>query len=101
MSKSKKPLTIKQVAEAAQRLQTAEASSSKEAVNHPSHYLRGGMEAIDVIEAFALNFRVGNCVKYLLRAGYKNTGPQCKLEDLRKARWYLDREIAAIEGKKS
>lgn len=59
-------------------------------VNNPSHYKSGGMEAIDVIEAFKLGFRLGNCVKYILRAGKKGN----RLEDLKKARWYLEREIS-------
>lgn len=62
-------------------------------VNHPPHYVRNGIEAIDVIEAFGLGFHLGNVVKYVLRAGRKDMGD----EDLRKARWYLDRRI---EGKK-
>lgn len=64
-------------------------------VNHPQHY--GGdttYETIKVIEAWGLGFSIGNCVKYLSRAGKK--GPV--LEDLRKARFYLDREIAAAEA---
>lgn len=62
-------------------------------VDHPTHYLSGGMEAIDVIEAFDLGFRLGNAVKYLLRAGRKGEAA----EDLKKARWYIEREIAALE----
>lgn len=58
-------------------------------VNHPAHYKAGGLEAIDVIEAFGLAFHLGNAVKYLLRAGRKGD----RIEDLKKARWYLDREI--------
>ncbi len=69
-------------------------SASTDPVEHPPHYKAGGMEAIDVIEAFGLSFRLGNTAKYILRAGRK--GPA--LEDLRKARWYLDREIAARES---
>lgn len=65
-------------------------------INQPPHYRAGGIEAIDVIEAFELGFRLGNCVKYVLRAGRKNDA----IEDLRKARWYLDREIAKREGRK-
>lgn len=61
-----------------------------EAVNHPPHYQANGLEVIDVIEAFGLGFRLGNAVKYILRAGRKGAA----LEDLNKARWYLDREIA-------
>jgi hypothetical protein len=64
------------------------------AVIEPAHYKAGGIEAIDVIEAFGLGFRLGNCIKYILRAGRK--GPS--LEDLKKARWYLDREIAKVSA---
>ena len=64
-----------------------------EMVNHPAHYQgAAGLEAIDVIEAFDLGFCLGNVVKYVLRHGKKNG-----LEDLRKARWYLDREILRME----
>lgn len=59
----------------------------------PAHYKSGGMEAIDVIEAFQLGFNLGNTVKYVLRHRAKGNA----LEDLRKARWYLDREIANLE----
>lgn len=65
-----------------------------EAVNHPPHYTAGGMEAIDVIEAFGLGFHLGNAAKYVLRAGRKGDA----IEDLKKARWYLDREITNREG---
>ena len=71
------------------------ASTMSDMVNHPPHYSVGGMEAIDVIEAFDLGFRLGNAVKYILRAGRKGS----RREDLEKARWYLDREIAK-EAKK-
>ena len=47
------------------------------------------MSIIDFIEAYNLNFCLGNVVKYISRAGYKGD----KLEDLKKAQWYLDREI--------
>ena len=58
-------------------------------VHNPSHYKSGGIEVIDVIEAFDLNFRLANVIKYVLRAGRKGDA----LEDLEKAAWYLDREI--------
>jgi hypothetical protein len=58
-------------------------------VNHPQHYIRNGLECINVIEAFELNFYRANAVKYILRAGLKNN----ELEDLKKAVWYLKREI--------
>lgn len=69
--------------------------SSAEAVNHPAHY--GGAdnpyEAIKVIEAWGLGFCLGNAIKYIARAGKKGA----LVEDLKKARWYLDREIARLE----
>lgn len=58
-------------------------------INHPSHYCIGGIEVIDVIEAWALGYRLGNVVKYVARADHKGR----PIEDLEKARWYLDREI--------
>ncbi len=68
-------------------------SDKPEMVDHPQHYKSGGLEAIDVIEAFGLNFALGNTVKYILRAGKKGD----TLEDLKKSRWYLDREITNRE----
>ena len=64
---------------------------SKETVNHPDHYQGGKYEVIDIIEDFGLNFSLGNALKYILRAGIKN--PELKKEDLRKAIWYLEREL--------
>lgn len=58
-------------------------------VNHPPHYKSGGLEAIDVIEAFGLGYRVGNAVKYLLRADRKGA----RRQDLEKAAWYIAREL--------
>ena len=63
-------------------------------VDHPVHYMTAaGLEAIDVIEAFGLGFHLGNVVKYALCAGRKGDA----MEDLKKARWYLDREIARLQ----
>jgi len=63
-------------------------------IDHPTHY--GGdtaYEAIKVIEAWGLGFCLGNTVKYIARAERKGA----PLEDLKKARWYLEREIANRE----
>lgn len=60
-----------------------------EKVNHPNHYNMGKFEVIDVIEDWDLNFNLGNAVKYIARSDYKGN----KVEDLRKAMWYIDREI--------
>ena len=68
-------------------------------VNHPNHY--GGedniYEAIKVIDAWELGFSLGNTVKYISRAGKKN--PNKELEDLKKAKWYLDHHIKNLETK--
>jgi hypothetical protein len=69
--------------------------SDHDEINRPLHYQgKGGMQAIDVIEAFELNYRLGNAIKYILRAGKKGDASTC----LQKARWYLDREIAKRES---
>ena len=66
------------------------------AVEHPSYY-QGKIEVIDFIEDKGLGFNLGNSIKYIARAGKKN--PEKLLEDLKKARWYLDREIKNMEKK--
>lgn len=58
-------------------------------VDHPSHYNVGKIEVIDAIEAWELNFSLGNAVKYIARADHKGK----PIEDLAKARWYIEREI--------
>jgi uncharacterized protein DUF3310 len=63
-------------------------------VSHPAHYVQGGIETIDFIEAKQLGYHLGNVVKYITRWELKGT-----LEDLKKARWYLDRFINNKEGK--
>lgn len=70
----------------------------EDVVNHPSHYKSNGLEAIDVLEAFGLtrDGRLFNVGKYILRAGKKDN----ELQDLKKAKWYLDRLINSIEDNK-
>ena len=63
-------------------------------INHPPHYTHGDIEPIDAIEAWGLGFCLGNVVKYVARAGHKGD----RLEDLKKARWYLEREIKRGEN---
>jgi hypothetical protein len=67
-----------------------------DSVNHPGHY--GGewnpYEVINVVVAWGLNFNLGNVVKYVSRAGKNGDA----LEDLRKARWYLDRDMGINSG---
>jgi hypothetical protein len=66
-----------------------------ESINHPQHY--GGAdnpyEAIKVVEAWGLDFHLGNVLKYIARAGKKGA----ELEDLKKAHWYLQRKIDLLE----
>ncbi len=64
---------------------------NEEKVNHPNHYNKG-IETIDYIESWNMNFNVGNVIKYTTRSGYKENA----LEDLLKAKWYIEREIEKI-----
>ena len=66
----------------------------RETVDHPDYYKTGGIEAIDAIEAWGLGFNLGNVVKYIARAGRKTKDG---LRDLKKAEWYLSREIKRRE----
>jgi len=66
-----------------------QAIAQHDAVNNPAHYTAGGIETIDFIEAKKLGYNLGNVVKYITRADHKGN----KLEDLRKAQWYLTRAI--------
>ncbi len=68
---------------------------TKEMVNHPEHYNVGGYECGDIIDALDLNFNLGNVMKYIWRAGRKGD----ILEDLQKAKQYIDREIRRISKK--
>ncbi len=61
-------------------------------VTRPAHYNQGKIEPIDVIEDWQLGYHDGNAVKYLSRWRHKGG-----VEDLKKARWYLDRLIASLE----
>jgi hypothetical protein len=62
-------------------------------INHPSHYKVGGIETIDFIEAKELGYHLGNVVKYISRADHKDN----KLENLKKAQWYLNRAVSNLE----
>lgn len=67
----------------------------EDVVNHPKHYTDhpSGVECIQITEW--MNFCLGNAIKYIWRAGEKHDSP---LEDLKKARWYIEREIARLEN---
>jgi len=58
-------------------------------IDHPRHYNQGTIEVIDAIEAWGLGFNLGNAVKYLARCDHKGA----PVEDLRKALWYIQREL--------
>jgi hypothetical protein len=68
--------------------------AKEDLINNPKHYTTGGIETIDFIEAKNLNFRLANAVKYLTRAEHKGS----KLSDLKKAIWYIQREIDKSES---
>jgi len=68
---------------------------SLDPVNSPSHYKVGGIETIDFIEAKDLGYNLGNVVKYVTRAHHKGE----LLQDLKKAQWYLNREVSKLEEK--
>lgn len=65
-------------------------------VNRPSHYTDGKIEVIEFIEDKKLGFCLGNAIKYIARAGKKD--PTKTLEDLNKAKWYIERRIKELEG---
>ncbi len=67
---------------------------SSDSVNSPKHYTTGKYEVIDVIEDWDLNFRLANTIKYVARHKHKGK----PLEDLKKALWYLQREIDLHES---
>ena len=69
--------------------------TKSDAVNHPSYY-QGKIEVIDFIEDKGLGFNLGNCIKYITRCHLKHKDNP--VEDLKKARWYLDREIRNMEN---
>jgi len=73
--------------------QSIERRPLADVVSHPSHYTGhpSGIECIQITEH--MNFNLGNCVKYLWRAGLKDD----KIQDLQKAKWYLERELARLE----
>lgn len=75
--------------------QKADCSNKKEKIDHPPHYRKdSGFEAIDVIEAWNLDFHLGNALKYISRCGRKNNNMQ---EDLEKAIWYIKRKIGTLK----
>lgn len=64
-------------------------------INHPKHYNHGNIEAIEVIEDWGLDFHLGNAVKYICRAGKKDSSTN--IEDLEKALWYIKRKVKLLK----
>lgn len=89
---------VKRLKQAQDAMRSVATNKKHDAINSPSHYTSlpakcecgRGIECIQVTEHFS--FSRGNALKYLWRADHKNG-----LEDLRKARWYIDREIQRLE----
>ena len=71
---------------------------SEKNIDHPYHYRPRTYDAINVINAWKLNFSLGNAVKYICRAGH--TDPNKELEDLKKALFYIQSEIDRIEAQR-
>ena len=100
LSKDVKPLTKSSIKEEVMSLSVANRIKllqmaklhTEDNVNHPPHYTVGGIETIDFIEAKSLGYNLGNVIKYVTRADYKGN----KLEDLKKALWYLNREVSKL-----
>ena len=92
----KKEETVQTIAEkvvkAIEESEVKVTPKEEDVINHPSHYTRGNIEVIDFIEDQQLPYHLGNVIKYIARAGHKGD----KLEDLKKARWYLDRYINEV-----
>lgn len=75
-----------------------ENAPTEDPVNRPSHYTDGKIEVIDYIEDKKLGFCLGNAIKYISRAGKKD--PDKEIEDLNKAKWYIERRIKEIQEAK-
>lgn len=90
----KKEVAVEPVAQTIEEpeVKVVEVPKNEDVINHPSHYTRGKIEVIDFIEDQQLPYHLGNVIKYVARAGHKGD----KLEDLKKARWYLDRYINEV-----
>jgi hypothetical protein len=79
------------------RLPSNVCEKCEDTIKFPKHYNASEVQPIDAIEAWGLGFHLGNVVKYIARAGKKD--PNKIVEDLKKARWYLDRHIEKLEKK--
>ena len=80
---------MNQYCKGAMAIQKLMEEKKNENVNHPKHYTVKGIEPIEYIESHDFNFNLGNVIKYVSRADYKGS----EIEDLKKAKWYLEKEI--------
>lgn len=71
---------------------------AEDVINQPKHYTSSSIEPINAIEAWGLDFLLGNTVKYISRAGKKKGNSE--LQDLQKAQWYLNRRIENLKKEK-
>ena len=88
-----KPVVLESIAETREKIRDQTERELIDLVNRPPHYTDGGVDTLKFIEAKDLNYRLGNVVKYISRAG-KKVGSD-PVQDLEKARFYLEREIEA------
>jgi dipeptidase len=72
--------------------------ASNDTVNHPAHYTQGKIECIDYIIDKKLSYCLGNAIKYITRCELKNGGKN-RIEDLQKAVFYINKQIAIWEAK--
>lgn len=72
-----------------------EKDENYEYVDHPKHYNQGGIELVNIVDSYQLGFYEGNIVKYMIRSGKKPGNS--KLQDLKKAQWYLNYLIKSLE----
>ena len=88
---------LKFLGEVHNQLLKERAEGENDVIEHPTHYTQG-IECMDYIESHKLNYARGNIIKYVTRAGLKDASKE--VEDLEKARWYLDREIERVKKAK-
>jgi len=90
----RKPVTAEMLSDMTAKLNKGRKARPKgDLINSPEHYKVGGIETIDFIEAKGLGYNLGNVVKYISRADHKDD----KLDNLKKAQWYLNREVSKLE----
>lgn len=94
----KKAEEISLISPTAKENNTNRCKEENDIIEHPAHYTQG-IECMDYIESHKLNYARGNIIKYVTRAGLKDSSKE--VEDLEKARWYLDREIERVKKAKN